>query len=61
MKWKLIKYLSHWSHFIDEKIFTKYECILFHMTDLPLEERGPCKTLNLVKKLKYQQLESIME
>ena len=41
-------FIPHWSHFIDEKIFTKYECILFHMTDLPFG-RGGSPLQNLIK------------
>lgn len=29
------KFIPHWSYIIPEKIFAAFECIVFHMTDLP--------------------------
>lgn len=40
-------FFIHWSHKIDSSIFEGYECILFHMTDLPLG-RGGSPLQNLI-------------
>ena len=40
-------FIAHWSHFISPDIFTNYECILFHMTDLPYG-RGGSPLQNLI-------------
>ena len=58
-------FIPHWSYIIPEDIYSNYECIVFHMTDLPygrggsplqnLIERGHTETkisaLRVVKKL----------
>jgi len=33
-------FISHWSYIIPRQIFHKYECIVFHMTDLPFGQGG---------------------
>lgn len=43
---KLI-FIPHWSHIIPEKIYSNYECIVFHMTDLPFG-RGGSPLQNLI-------------
>jgi methionyl-tRNA formyltransferase len=40
-------FFTHWSWKIPEEIFTQYECIMFHMTDLPLG-RGGSPLQNLI-------------
>ena len=33
-------FISHWSYIIPEEIFSNFECIVFHMTDLPYGRGG---------------------
>ncbi len=40
-------FIPHWSHIIPENIFAYYECIVFHMTDLPYG-RGGSPLQNLI-------------
>lgn len=40
-------FIPHWSYIISENIFYNYECILFHMTDLPYG-RGGSPLQNLI-------------
>ena len=40
-------FIPHWSYIIPEKIYLQYECILFHMTDLPYG-RGGSPLQNLI-------------
>ena len=40
-------FFPHWSYMIPEKIFQKYECIIFHMTELPFG-RGGSPLQNLI-------------
>lgn len=40
-------FIPHWSHIIPEEIFVSYECIVFHMTDLPYG-RGGSPLQNLI-------------
>jgi methionyl-tRNA formyltransferase len=40
-------FVPHWSYKIPEEIFNKYECVLFHMTDLPFG-RGGTPLQNLI-------------
>ncbi|RKN82771.1 GNAT family N-acetyltransferase [Ulvibacterium marinum] len=40
-------FIPHWSYIIPQEIFTKYECIVFHMTDLPYG-RGGSPLQNLI-------------
>ena len=42
-----IIFIPHWSYVIPESIFNKFECILFHMTDLPYG-RGGSPLQNLI-------------
>jgi methionyl-tRNA formyltransferase len=42
-----IIFIPHWSYIIPESIFEKYECIVFHMTDLPYG-RGGSPLQNLI-------------
>ena len=39
--------IPHWSYIIPESIFANYECIVFHMTDLPFG-RGGSPLQNLI-------------
>jgi len=40
-------FIPHWSYLIPEAIYEKYECIVFHMTDLPFG-RGGSPLQNLI-------------
>jgi methionyl-tRNA formyltransferase len=40
-------FIPHWSYIIPSRIFCNYECILFHMTDLPFG-RGGSPLQNLI-------------
>lgn len=40
-------FIPHWSYIIPEEVFEKYECIVFHMTDLPYG-RGGSPLQNLI-------------
>jgi methionyl-tRNA formyltransferase len=40
-------FIPHWSYIIPEKIYSAYECIVFHMTDLPYG-RGGSPLQNLI-------------
>lgn len=40
-------FIPHWSYIIPSKIFQKFECIVFHMTDLPFG-RGGSPLQNLI-------------
>ena len=40
-------FIPHWSYIIPELIFNSYECIVFHMTDLPYG-RGGSPLQNLI-------------
>ncbi|SDR69656.1 formyltransferase family protein [Gramella sp. MAR_2010_147] len=40
-------FIPHWSYIIKEEIFSNYECIVFHMTDLPYG-RGGSPLQNLI-------------
>lgn len=42
-------FIPHWSHIIPQKIFNNYECIVFHMTDLPYG-RGGSPLQNLISR-----------
>jgi len=42
-----ILFFPHWSFLIPEEIFSKYECVIFHMTDLPFG-RGGSPLQNLI-------------
>jgi methionyl-tRNA formyltransferase len=40
-------FFPHWSHIIPSKIYNKFECVIFHMTDLPFG-RGGSPLQNLI-------------
>lgn len=40
-------FIPHWSYIIPKEIFSKYKCIVFHMTDLPFG-RGGSPLQNLI-------------
>jgi methionyl-tRNA formyltransferase len=40
-------FFPHWSHRIDSAIFERFECVIFHMTDLPFG-RGGSPLQNLI-------------
>ena len=42
-------FIPHWSHIIPSEIYNDYECIVFHMTDLPYG-RGGSPLQNLIVK-----------
>jgi methionyl-tRNA formyltransferase len=42
-------FIPHWSYIIPSEIFNKYDCIVFHMTDLPYG-RGGSPLQNLILK-----------
>lgn len=46
-------FFPHWSWIIPEKIFSQFECIVFHMTDLPYG-RGGSPLQNLILNKRYQ-------
>ncbi len=54
-----IIFIPHWSHIISETIYNKYECILFHMTDLPYGRGGsPLQNL-IIRKHKKTKISAI--
>jgi methionyl-tRNA formyltransferase len=42
-------FIPHWSYIISEKIFSNFNCVVFHMTDLPFG-RGGTPLQNLIVK-----------
>ena len=40
-------FFTHWSYIIPEEIFLNYDCVVFHMTDLPFG-RGGSPLQNLI-------------
>ena len=42
-------FIPHWSHIIPREIYESYECIVFHMTDLPFG-RGGSPLQNLISR-----------
>ncbi len=40
-------FLPHWSHRIDASVYDRFECVIFHMTDLPFG-RGGSPLQNLI-------------
>ena len=42
-------FFPHWSWFIPEEIYSRYECVVFHMTDLPFG-RGGSPLQNLISR-----------
>jgi len=52
-------FIPHWSYLIDKAIYEKYECIVFHMTDLPFGRGGsPLQNL-IVRGLKETKISAI--
>ena len=45
-------FFPHWSWIIPEEIFSRYECVVFHMTDLPFG-RGGSPLQNLISRKVY--------
>lgn len=57
-------FIPHWSHIIPEKIFSTYECVVFHMTDLPFGRGGsPLQNLIVrdIKETKISALKVVAE
>lgn len=46
-------FFPHWSYIIPEEIFSSYECVIFHMTDLPFG-RGGSPLQNLISRRIYK-------
>ncbi len=46
-------FIPHWSHFITDEIYLNFECIVFHMTDLPYG-RGGSPLQNLIVRGKIE-------
>jgi methionyl-tRNA formyltransferase len=46
-------FFPHWSHWIEEGIYEKFECVVFHMTDLPFG-RGGSPLQNLIARGIYE-------
>lgn len=46
-------FLPHWSYIIPAEIFTEFECIIFHMTDVPFG-RGGSPLQNLISRGVYE-------
>ncbi|EKD71456.1 MAG: hypothetical protein ACD_46C00181G0021 [uncultured bacterium] len=42
-------FFTHWSYYISQEIYEKFECIVFHMTDLPFG-RGGSPLQNLISR-----------
>jgi methionyl-tRNA formyltransferase len=52
-------FIPHWSEIISKEIYSKYDCIVFHMTDLPYGQGGsPLQNL-IVRKHKDTKLTAI--
>jgi methionyl-tRNA formyltransferase len=57
-------FIPHWSHIIPEEIFMNFECIVFHMTDLPFGRGGsPLQNLIVagIEKTKISALKVVKE
>ena len=46
-------FFPHWSHRIDSSIYSQFECVIFHMTDLPFG-RGGSPLQNLIARGVYE-------
>jgi methionyl-tRNA formyltransferase len=46
-------FFPHWSHLIPAEVFENYECVIFHMTDLPFG-RGGSPLQNLIARGIYE-------
>ena len=57
-------FIPHWSYIISDEIFQKFDCVVFHMTDLPFG-RGGSPLQNLIvlgkKKTKISALKVVKE
>lgn len=52
-------FFPHWSYYIPESIYEKYECVVFHMTDLPFGRGGsPLQNL-IVRGIKTTKISAI--
>lgn len=52
-------FIPHWSYIIPEKIYNNFECIVFHMTDLPYGRGGsPLQNL-IIRGRKYTKISAI--
>jgi methionyl-tRNA formyltransferase len=52
-------FILHWNFFVPKKIYQNYECIVFHMTDLPFGKGGsPLQNL-IMRGYKHSKLSSI--
>ena len=52
-------FIPHWSYIISEEIYSQFECIVFHMTDLPFGRGGsPLQNL-IVRGLKETQISAL--
>jgi methionyl-tRNA formyltransferase len=46
-------FFPHWSYIIPSEIYERYECVIFHMTDLPFG-RGGSPLQNLISRKIYE-------
>lgn len=46
-------FFPHWSHRIDASVFSRFDCVIFHMTDLPFG-RGGSPLQNLIARGIYE-------
>ncbi len=46
-------FIPHWSYIIPEEVYTTFECVMFHMTDLPFG-RGGSPLQNLIARGIYE-------
>jgi len=46
-------FFPHWSYMIPEEVYSKYECVIFHMTDVPFG-RGGSPLQNLISRGVYE-------
>lgn len=52
-------FIPHWSYIIPKEIYEKYECIVFHMTDLPFGRGGsPLQNL-IVRKIENTKISAL--
>lgn len=52
-------FIPHWSYIIPEEIYNQYECIVFHMTDLPFGRGGsPLQNL-IVRKIENTKISAL--
>jgi len=53
-------FFPHWSYIISPEIYENYECVIFHMTDLPFG-RGGSPLQNLIRETKISALRCVEE